>query len=116
MFCQICGHLHKIDFWVPNEIWEEAIHIRFRDTHVCLNCFMERADEKLLPWDSAIRFMPCSMAKQITIHNNTGELINEIEQLILHAEEDSLDYTVLEHARKLVFRINSADTYKEIAK
>jgi len=33
-------------------------------------------------------------------------LINEIEQLILHAEEDSLDYSVLEHARKLVFTTN----------
>ncbi len=31
------------------------------------------------------------------------QLVNEIEQLILHAEEGSLDYSVLEHARKLVF-------------
>lgn len=31
MFCQICGHLHKIDFWVPDEIWNEAIHPRWRD-------------------------------------------------------------------------------------
>lgn len=30
------------------------------------------------------------------------ELINEIEQLILHAEEDSLTYSVLEHARQLI--------------
>jgi len=34
-------------------------------------------------------------------------LINEIEQLILHTEEDSLDYSVLEHARKLVFIVNN---------
>lgn len=40
------------------------------------------------------------------------ELIHEIEQLILHAEEDSLDYSVLEHARKLVFKINHPDEYK----
>ena len=33
-------------------------------------------------------------------------LINEVEQLILHAEEDSLDYSVLEHARKLIFTIS----------
>ena len=30
-------------------------------------------------------------------------LLREIEQLILHAEEGTLDYSVLEHARKLVF-------------
>lgn len=39
------------------------------------------------------------------------QLINEIEQLILHAEEDSLTYSVLEHARKLVFKITHPDEY-----
>lgn len=39
------------------------------------------------------------------------ELIHEIEQLILHAEEDSLTYSVLEHARKLVFKINHPEEY-----
>src|SRR5688572_29521499 len=39
------------------------------------------------------------------------ELVNEIEQLILHAEEDSLTYSVLEHARKLVFTYNHPDDY-----
>ena len=67
MFCQICGHLHKIDFWVPDEIWNEAIHPRWRDSHVCINCFMERADERLLEWDKEIKMWPCSMATQIEI-------------------------------------------------
>lgn len=44
------------------------------------------------------------------------ELIHEIEQLILHAEEDSLDYSVLEHARKLVFRITHPKEYAETFK
>lgn len=39
------------------------------------------------------------------------ELIHEVEQLILHAEEDSLTYSVLEHARKLVFKINHPEKY-----
>lgn len=34
------------------------------------------------------------------------QLAEEIEQLIMHAEDDSLDYSVLEHARKLVFQFN----------
>jgi hypothetical protein len=54
MFCQICGHVHKIDFWVPNEIWDEAIHPRWKHGPVCINCFMERADERLLFWDKHI--------------------------------------------------------------
>lgn len=41
------------------------------------------------------------------------ELINEVEQLILHAEEDTLDYSVLEHARKLVFKITHPKDYAE---
>lgn len=39
------------------------------------------------------------------------ELVHEIEQLILHAEEDTLNYAVLEHARKLVFRITHPKEY-----
>lgn len=70
MFCQICGHLHKIDFWVPDEIWNEAIHPRWRETHLCLNCFMERADERLLEWDKEIKFFPCSMSTQYEIQKN----------------------------------------------
>lgn len=41
------------------------------------------------------------------------ELLNEVEQLILHSEEDTLDYSVLEHARKLVFKITHPKEYAE---
>jgi len=41
------------------------------------------------------------------------ELLNEVEQLILHAEEDTLTYSVLEHARKLVFKITHPKEYDE---
>lgn len=44
------------------------------------------------------------------------ELINEIEQLILHAEEGSLTYSVLEHARKLVFKVTHPNEYNETNK
>lgn len=41
------------------------------------------------------------------------ELINEIEQLILCAEEDKLYYSELEHARKLVFKMTAPKEYNE---
>lgn len=41
------------------------------------------------------------------------ELIHEVEQLILHAEEDTLSYSVLEHARKLIFKINHPEEYSK---
>lgn len=31
------------------------------------------------------------------------ELIEEIETLIHHSEKDTIDYSILEHARKVVF-------------
>jgi len=70
MYCQICGHLHKIDFVVPHEIWDACIHPRFKDTHICINCFMERADEQLIKWEADIKLFPCSMATQIEIQNS----------------------------------------------
>jgi len=77
MFCQICGHLHKIDFYVPDEIWDEAIHRRYEDTHICLNFFMELADEKLLKWETEIKLWPCSLATQIEIQKSV--YINKFE-------------------------------------
>ena len=41
------------------------------------------------------------------------KLVHEVEQLILHAEEDTLDYSVLEHARKLIFDITSKCSFKK---
>ena len=38
-------------------------------------------------------------------HEQTRELINEINELIEHAENGTLDYSALEHARKLVFSV-----------
>lgn len=43
------------------------------------------------------------------------DLIHELEQMILHAEEDTLDYSVLEHARKLVFKATHPDEYEKYA-
>lgn len=73
MFCAICGHIHKIDFWVPDEIWFEAIHPHYNNSLVCLNCFTERADERLLLWDKEIKLFPCSMATQIEIQESVKE-------------------------------------------
>lgn len=40
-------------------------------------------------------------------HEQTRELINEINELIEHAENGTLDYSALEHARKLVFSVET---------
>lgn len=69
MYCDICGHLHKIDFWVPDEIWDACIKPSLKKAKVCLNCFMERADEQCLYWELEIKFMPHSFASMIDIQD-----------------------------------------------
>jgi hypothetical protein len=49
----------------------------------------------------------------MTIEEQNKELINEVEQLIMHAEDGTLDYSVLEHARKLVFHLSLQNEEKE---
>lgn len=63
-FCQICGGIHKVDFWVKDHIWKAAIHKSFQNSIVCLNCFMERADEKFLEWEKDIILRPTSFYTQ----------------------------------------------------
>jgi len=43
---------------------------------------------------------------QPTFKEQNKALINEIEQLIMHAEDDTLYYSVLEHARKMIYHFN----------
>lgn len=73
-YCAICQKVQKIHFWVPDEIWKEVIHERYQLSPVCLNCFTDRADEKLLHWDKEIKFiMITSLATQIQIQNEVKE-------------------------------------------
>lgn len=60
-FCGICGHESPVSFWVPDEIWEAAVHHHFRNSVLCLMCFIERADAKLVRWDDTIKLYPISL-------------------------------------------------------
>lgn len=79
MYCDICGHLHKIDFAVPNEIWDACIHPSRKLDKICINCFMERADEQMLKWEENIQFFPHSMATQLEIQKQYLERIKMLE-------------------------------------
>lgn len=65
---EICGLCHRVvavSFWVPDDVWEAVVHrSRLQDIH-CLNCFIERADEKLVAWDRGIQFYPVSLRTHI---------------------------------------------------
>ena len=65
---EICGLRHRVvavGFHVPDRIWEAVVHKSQRNTIHCLNCFIERADEKLIAWDEHIEFFPVSLRSHI---------------------------------------------------
>lgn len=66
-WCAMCNQPIRVSFWVPDAIWYEAIHPSLNNSTICLNCFVTRADEKLLEWDKDIKFYPMSMHEQMRI-------------------------------------------------
>lgn len=66
-FCDICGHVDRVMFWVPDDMWFEVIPRHHYTSRVCLHCFTERADEKMVKWDKVIKLCPVSMATQVEI-------------------------------------------------
>ena len=63
--CGVCGKISRVGFWVPDEIWREAVHPHYIHSPHCLECFTARADDKLLPWHEEIVFQPYSMVKHL---------------------------------------------------
>lgn len=58
--CGLCHRVSPVGFWVPDEMWSEVVHPHYIAAVHCLSCFIERADEKLVPWDTVIKFYPVS--------------------------------------------------------
>jgi DNA-binding NtrC family response regulator len=63
--CAICGHVSRVGFWVPDEVWKHAIHPHYHNAIVCLSCFTERADEHMIEWDAKIKLYPVSMVTHL---------------------------------------------------
>ncbi len=59
--CAACQQISPVGFAVSNEIWEAVVHPQFVNSILCLLCFISRADEKLVPWDKAIKLYPVSL-------------------------------------------------------
>ena len=64
--CAICGHVVRVGFWVPNEIWLQTVHLHWQNSILCLDCFTTRADEKLIDWSEKIKFYPVSFKAHLT--------------------------------------------------
>lgn len=58
--CSLCFHPLRVNFHVPDDIWELATHSAHRNSIICLDCFTRCADERSVVWDREITFMPVS--------------------------------------------------------
>jgi len=59
-FCSICHEVLRIDFFVPDDVWELATHVSQRNNIICLRCFTRMADGRGVEWDRDIKFYPTS--------------------------------------------------------
>ena len=60
--CGVCHCVSAIGFHVPDELWRVAVPDYFRETVLCLKCFVSFADERMLRWERSIKFFPVSLA------------------------------------------------------
>lgn len=62
-FCSVCGRVYRVDYSVPDDVWELSTHISQRNSLICLSCFAEMADERQVEWCKDIKFYPTSLIK-----------------------------------------------------
>ena len=64
--CGVCHKVSAVGFHVPDKLWRVAVPDHYRDTVLCVPCFVSFADERMLPWDREIRFYPVSLRGFLT--------------------------------------------------
>lgn len=67
--CRLCHRVLRVSFWVPDDVWEAVVHPGKVDDIHCLDCFLTRADEKLIEWDKDIEFYAVSLKSNLKFNN-----------------------------------------------
>ena len=70
--CNACWRPNPVGFNVPDETWELVVPARIREggNKLCIMCFAQFADERLIEWDREIEFYPVSMVTHLTDYGN----------------------------------------------
>ena len=63
--CHCCERKIVADIQVPDELWAAVMHPSKRNGYVCLDCFADRADEKMIDWAAHIEITPLSLFSQV---------------------------------------------------
>ena len=64
--CKLCYQINVVGFHVPGDVWAAVVPECAQNGVVCLPCFARLADEKLVPWDRDIEFLPVSLATHLS--------------------------------------------------
>lgn len=58
--CKRCMKYSGITFWTPDETWKRVTDDRYQ--HLCLPCFVDMADERMIDWEPGLLIYGESMA------------------------------------------------------
>ena len=64
--CRSCWRPSPVGFSVPDAAWKAVRHPQLPGDVLCIICFAQLADEKLIQWDREITFYPVSL---VTLHS-----------------------------------------------
>lgn len=59
--CAMCHSVSPVGSWAPDNVWKEVVHPNWQTSVICLQCFIRRADEKLVPWEEGLKLYPVSL-------------------------------------------------------
>lgn len=63
--CGMCHRVNPVQFHVPPDVWLASVPEEFEDKPLCILCFADLADERLVPWALEIEFYPVSLASRV---------------------------------------------------
>ena len=75
--CKRCMKHSGLTFYTPDAIWEAVTQNRFQ--HLCLPCFVDMADERMIDWEEGLRIHCESMVslRKCQERVSRGEYNNE---------------------------------------
>ncbi len=78
--CAACHKVSSIGFLVLDDVWETVVHPQFVHSILCIQCFVDRADEMLAGWDEDITFYPVSLRRHLSRQQLLSERVPWIPQ------------------------------------
>lgn len=53
--CKLCGYRDKLDFYVPDEMWQKVVPLQYQNRVICLACFDDNAKKKGVDYTTSLK-------------------------------------------------------------